>query len=183
MPELYRLIVRDKMEHIIQQLQRNLISQINSAQPLPVPDFLNLQETTLEEIATMGFKDFSDKYETMKILFQLRLKLSDTGTILLVGAARRNWYEPTVPADQLQLLGNDWRSFEIGLIKCDTVKKLPPRFSALSETIILTITYLQHLVDQAWCDYIMNLAMLQSRCEEDIRIKLPCWCSDETFKS
>ena len=100
-----------------------------------------------------------------------------------MGAASRHWDKPTVPADQLQLLGSEWKSFEIGLTKCTTVKKLPPRFSALTDSVILTITYLQKMVQQNWCDYILNLGMLPSRCQGDIRIELPCWCSEQSFQN
>ena len=155
MPGLYRLTVRDKMEHVLLQLQKNLVTQVSTAQAMPVPGFVHLQEGSLDEIKIMGFQEI-EKYETMKMDFQLRLRLSEVGTIMLVGASFRNWHKPTISADQLLLLGGNWRSFEVGLVKCENMKNLPSRYSAMSQSISLTITYLQQKMGPAWCDYIQK---------------------------
>ena len=184
MADQYRLIACDKLHHVIKQLQRNLTDQLQSVKPLPIPGYLALQDVTLKQVASLGLVDkLGDKYETGKLVFGLRLRLSDDGTIFLMGAATRHWNKPTISADQVQILGSEWKHFEVGLTQSTDVKKLPPRFSALSETIILTVTYLQKMVGDSWCDFIMTLGMLPAQFQEEFDLDLPCWCSGDSFQT
>ena len=184
MADQYRLIARDKLHHVIKQLQKNLTDQLQSVKPLPIPGYLSLQDVTLKQVASLGLVDkLGDRYETGKLVFGLRLRLSDDGTIFLMGAATRHWNKPTISADQVQILGSEWKHFEVGLTQSTDVKKLPPRFSALSETIILTVTYLQKMVGDSWCDFIMTLGMLPAQFQEEFDLDLPCWCSGDSFQT
>ena len=90
MSDLYQVVIRDKLAHIVQQLQRNLM-QSGMGVSLHLPVVANLQELTIEDVKKFKFMEIQD-YESMKMVFQLKLKLDDNGVVAVIGASRRNWF-------------------------------------------------------------------------------------------
>ena len=184
MAEEYRLVTRDKLLFVIKQLQKHLTDQLQSVKPFSIPGFLSLQDVTRTQVASLGLiAKLEDKYETGKLVFGLRLRLSEDGTIFLIGAGTRHWDKPTISFDQVQTLGAGWKQFEVGLTHTLDVKKLPPKFSALCESVNLTVTYLQKMVDGSWCDFMMSLGMLPAQFQGALDLALPCWCSGDSFQA
>ena len=186
----YRLIVKDKLNHVICRLQSLLKGQLHNLKDLPVPDFLELQDMDVNLLASLQLSDkLNGKYDTAKIIFGLKLKLEATGIITLIGAAERCWSKPTLPSDEAKSAGIQWKGFQLDLAQTlENVGTLPSRFSRLCESIELTITYLQRKMtieaETKWCEYVISLGMLPKLLQnEKFGIKLPTWFSQESYKN
>ena len=186
----YCLLVKDKLLHVICRLQSLLKGQLQNLKALPVPEVLELQDISVDLVTSLQLVDkLNGRYDTAKILFGLKLKLGDSGIITSIGVASRCWGQPTVPSDVAKTLGTQWKGFQVSLTQSlKRVNSLPSRFSALSESIELTITYLQREMDDGdgarWCDYVISLGMLPKVLQnEELDIKLPRWFSQDSFKS
>ena len=162
----YRLIVKDKLNHVICRLQSLLTDQLHHLKDLPVPDYLVLQDMDDKQLASLHLSDkLNGKYDTAKIIFGLKLKLEASGIITLIGVAERCWSKPTLPPDEAKSAGIEWKGFQLDLAQTmENMGTLPSRFGRLCETIELTITYLQRRMtidaETNWCSYVITLGML-----------------------
>ena len=112
----YRLLVKDKLLHVICRLQCLLKGQLQNLKDLPVPEFLELQDIDVDLVTSLQMVDkLTGRYDTAKIVFGLKLKLGDSGIITLIGAASRCWSKPTVPSDIAKNLGTQWKGFHVNL--------------------------------------------------------------------
>ena len=86
----YRLVVKDKLHHVINRLQSLLTGQMHHLKNLPVPDYLELEDMDDKQLASLQLSDkLNGKYDTARIIFALKLKLQASGTITLIGVAER----------------------------------------------------------------------------------------------
>ena len=68
----YRLVVKDKLHHVINRLQSLLTGQMHHLKNLPVPDYLELQDMDDKQLASLQMSDkLNGKYNTATIIFGL----------------------------------------------------------------------------------------------------------------
>ena len=95
---MYRLVIKDKLLHIIKKLQFLMASQWKNVSALPVPGSVLLTDVAAEVIASHNLVDkLNGKYETTKLVLALKLKMGENGIIHLLGFGCRSWDRPSLP--------------------------------------------------------------------------------------
>ena len=89
---MYRLVIKDKLLHIITKLQFLMTSQWKNVNALPIPDNIQLNNVASEVVASLNLVDkLAGKYETARLMLALKLKMGENGIIHLLGFGCRSW--------------------------------------------------------------------------------------------
>ena len=141
---MFRIIIKEKLLHVMSKLQFLLTSQWKNVNPLPIPDVIQLTNMSSEVVLSLNLADkLTSKYETARIMLGLKLKMGENGVIQLIGMAYRSWDAPTLSLDLAMARGMHYRGFQLDFAQCSSSGTMPGRISALSETVQISICHLQ----------------------------------------
>ena len=162
---MFRLVIKEKLLHVMTRLQFLLTSQWKNVSPLPIPDMIQLNNMASDVVISLNLADkLAGKYETARLVLALKLKMGDAGIIHLIGVGYRSWDDPTLPLDQAMSAGMIYKGFQLDFAHATTSGTMPGRLSALSETVQISITYLQKQLQtdgvtdaNRWCNFILSL--------------------------
>ena len=107
MSTIFRIKLRDKLLHVVSEVQRELQKLDHVGGHLSLPAHVELKAADVEVIKSMGFVP-SEVLTKDVISFQLRVKMMGT-TMTLYGTSFKHWESPLSGS----LLGAVWRIFEI----------------------------------------------------------------------
>ena len=111
---MFRLLVKEKLLHIITRLQSLLGSQWQHVSPLPVPEVLHLNDMGVDVVTSLNLVErLNSKYDTARIMFGLKLKMGEAGVINLIGIGYRCWNEPTLPLDEAMSEGIQYKGQQV----------------------------------------------------------------------
>ena len=183
---MYRILIKDKLYHVMYKLQTVLSSQWKNVTPLPLPEVINLTEMSSEAAFSLNLVDkVTCKYETARIMLGLRLKMGENGVIQLVGMAYRSWDIPTLSLDMAMMHGMHYRGFHLDFAQCSSSGTMPGRVSALCEVVQISICHLQKEMgmeddpsSKHWSNWIISLPQKYD-CAE---VQLPNWLSEHCLE-
>ena len=139
---MFRLIIKEKLLHVMTRLQFLLTSQWKNVNPLPIPDVIQLTNMSSEVVVSLNLADkLTSKYETARFMLALKLMMGEAGIIYLIGIGYRSWDDPTLPLDQAMSAGMNYKGFQLDFAHATSSWTMPGRFSALSEIVQISITY------------------------------------------
>ena len=169
------------------RLQFLLTSQWKNVSPLPIPDMIQLNNMASEVVVSLNLADkLAGKYETARLMLALKLKMGEAGVIHLIGIGYRSWDDPTLPLDQAMSAGMNYKGFQLDFAHATSSGTMPGRFSALSETVQISITYLQKQMQEkngqglCWCNFILSLPPKYNCVLNELN--LPNWFSDQCLE-
>ena len=185
---MFRIIIKEKLLHVMSKMQFLLTSQWKNGNPLPIPDVIQLTNMSSEVVLSLNLADkLTSKYETARIMLALRLKMGEAGVIQLIGIAYRSWDAPTLSLDLAMSAGMHYKGFQIDFAQASSPGTMPGRFSALSETVQISITYLQRQMEEEnspgsrhWSNWIISLPPKYDCVLK--RVKLPNWLCEHCFE-
>ena len=154
-----------------------MTSQWKNVSALPVPGSVMLTDVAAEVIASHNLVDKFGKYETTRLVLALKLKMGENGIIHLLGFGCRAWDTPSLPWQEAMSTVS-YKNFQLDFAHSTSAGTMPGRFSALSEMVSVSITYLQkQMIDgegkEAWCNFILSLPPKYDSS------KLPDWFSEK----
>ena len=178
---MYRILIKDKLYHVLYKLQSVLSSQWKNVTPLPLPEVITLTEMSSEAAFSLNLVDkISCKYETARIPLGLRFKMGENGVIQLVGLASRSWDNPTLTLDMAMMHGMYYRGFHLDFAQSNSSGTMPGRVSALCEVVQISICHLQKEMgmkndpgSKQWNNWILSLPQRY----DFLQVQLPNWLS------
>ena len=184
---MFRLVIKEKLLHVMTRLQSLLASQWKNVSPLPIPDMLHLNNMASDVVASLNLADkLTSRYETARLMLGLKLKMGEAGVIHLIGVGYRCWDDPTLPLDQAMSTGMQYKGFQLDFAHASSSGTMPGRFSAMSETVQVSITYLQKQMKEEagpalrWCDFIISLPPIYNSVLNQLH--LPNWFSHQCLE-
>ena len=173
MNTIFRIKLRDKLLHVVSEVQRGLEKLDHVGDHLALPYHVELKAADVEAIKSLGFV-LSEVLTKDVISCQLRVKLMGT-TMILYGASFKHWESPHSGS----LQGAGWRIFEIPMV---TMKNqnigIPAKFNKIQH-IALNINYIQQEVSGVWCDF---MTRFPQGCQELKNVRVPGWMIEDDFK-
>ena len=184
---MFRINVKEKFAHVMSRLQFLLKSNWKHVSPLPIPDMVLLENMSSDLVVSLNLAEkLTSKYEVARLTLALTLKMGDAGTIHLIGIGSRYWKDPTLSFDQAMAAGMTYKGFQVDFAHATSSGTMPGRFSNLSETVQISITYLQQQLPAKdgsglrWCNYILSLPQKYNRYSH--LLGLPNWFSDQCIE-
>ena len=143
MNTIFRIKLRDKLLHVVSEVQRGLEKLDHVGDHLALPNHVELKAADVEAIKSLGFV-LSEVLTKDVISCQLRVKLMGT-TMILYGASFKHWESPHSGS----LQGASWRIFTIPMV---TMKNqnigIPAKFNKIQH-VALNINDIQQEVSGA----------------------------------
>ena len=91
---MFRLVIKEKLLHVMTRLQFLLTSQWKNVSPLPIPDMIQLNNMASEVVVSLNLADkLAGKYETARLMLALKFKMGEAGIIHLIGVGQKDLLE------------------------------------------------------------------------------------------
>ena len=173
MNTIFRIKLRDKLLHVVSEVQRGLEKLDHVGDHLALPNHVELKAADVDAIKSLGFV-LSEVLTKDVICCQLRVKLIGT-TMMLYGASFKHWESPVSGS----LQDACWRVFGIPLVKMKNQNiGIPAQFNKIQH-IALNINYIQQEVSGVWCDF---MTRFPQGCQELKNVRVPGWMIEDDFK-
>ena len=169
----FRIKLRDKLSHVVSEVQRGVEQLDHVSEHLTLPNHVELKAVDVDVIKSLGFV-LSEVLTKDVVCCQLRVKLVGT-TMMLYGASFKHWESPVSGS----LQDACWRVFGIPLIKMKNQNiGIPAQFNKIQH-IALNINYIQQKVSGGWCDF---MTRFPPGCQELKNVRVPGWMNEDDFQ-
>ena len=169
----FRIKLRDKLSHVVSEVQRGVEQLDHVSEHLTLPNHVELKAVDVDVIKSLGFV-LSEVLTKDVICCQLRVKLIGT-TMMLYGASFKHWESPVSGS----LQDACWRVFGIPLIKMKNQNiGIPAQFNKIQH-IALNINYIQQELSGVWCDF---MTRFPPGCQELKNVRVPGWMNEDDFQ-